>query len=187
MSSLSLPALLIPLLLLWTSQPYGAIGELSTDPVDLAVELGHDAEITCAWGGDENATKVAAITWYRIRVLPNNAAATVSDLLTNSSRVEVADGVLTIHNVTFPDAGRYECRDDTDAPPVEAELIVYEDSNYWTEWGVVNGVAVALLLLLALGLVLQNRRTMRIRREREAELKASRRKYINLTAEKETS
>ncbi|GFO05159.1 hypothetical protein PoB_003166400 [Plakobranchus ocellatus] len=148
-----------------------AHAELTTEPVNLAVEPGEEATFTCVWADDSNSTKQALLRWSVLRTTDSNVTTssgpgTNADseiTLTNSSRVQILDGKITIQNVTFADAGMYHCRDDSGSEPAQSELIVYDMPSYVREIGIIAGVAAALLLVLVVGLICQARREKRIR------------------------
>ncbi|RUS85058.1 hypothetical protein EGW08_007195 [Elysia chlorotica] len=156
---------LASLLLIGPALLLSARGELDVEPVELAVESGEDAEFSCVWSGEDNATKLETVTWYRRTASAASTAVVQELLVTNSYRVRVDNGVLTIQNVTVADRGQYVCRDDSSAVSTEADLIVYDMPGYWLEMGVVIGVA-GLLLVIAV-LLLMRQRTRRIRPQKQ--------------------
>ncbi|GFS18438.1 hypothetical protein ElyMa_006847900 [Elysia marginata] len=175
-------ASILYLLFIMTILHMPAYGQLSTTPVELAVEPGEDAEFTCTWEDGANSTKQDLLTWHRITEISlatstgNNNETAI--LLTNSSKVEIRRGVFVIRNVTFADAGLYKCHDNSDAAPVEVALIVYDMPSYWVEGGILLAVSAALLLVLVAGLVVQRKRAERARLEREKKKKRHRAAWL---------
>ncbi|KAK3799409.1 hypothetical protein RRG08_050710 [Elysia crispata] len=158
------------LLLISSTLLLPACGQPSTNPIQLVVQPGNDVLFTCVSEDDKNVTKLETLSWYRLTTASSNsteATQGVKILLMDSSRVHIANGTLAIQNVTFGDAGRYVCQDDSGAASLEAELIVYDMPGYWKEAGLVIGLAAGLLLVLLASFMLQNRMEKRILSERQ--------------------
>ena len=145
-------------------------GQLTTDPVELAVEPGEDAEFTCIWEDGDNTTKLEILSWHRIHINSTHGKEEAQEgetKLKNSTTVKIEKGTISIQNVSFADAGRYTCRDDSGAEPAEVELIVYNMPSYGTEGVIVVCLVAGLLLVLGVGLALQAKTAKRSRLQRE--------------------
>ncbi|KAH9514646.1 hypothetical protein Btru_023179 [Bulinus truncatus] len=115
-----------------------SLAQLTVVPLAVAVEPTWTAQFSCS---PENGSEADRVTWtFNQTVLPRGP------------RESVENGVLTIVNATYSDAGMYTCSLGNDTS--DGTLIVYDMPDYIAEAIVIGSICLGLLVILVTGVVI---------------------------------